>query len=187
MKSLLDSGELDLGAATNLGHEARNRLGYSSDQSREYALMRSTIEDLRNNILLLAKGVQTEGDAQRALNAITMSWNDAGVMSDAIDKYLALQDELLQASMARLQWRREEAGLAPIPMDRVVPGLSVTASEVDPKALGQKLIDIAGGSGAASPPKEAVDLLRKNPSEDVKRQFDQWYGPGAADAVLGAP
>lgn len=187
VKSLLNSGELDLGAATNLGHEARNRLGYSSDQSREYALMRSTIEDLRNNILLLAKGVQTEGDAQRALNAITMSWNDAGVMSDAIDKYLALQDELLQASMARLQWRREEAGLAPIPMDRVVPGLSVTASEVDPKALGQKLIDIAGGSGAASPPKEAVDLLRQNPSEDVKRQFDQWYGPGAADAVLGAP
>jgi len=144
LKGMLDTGELDLGAVSNMGYEARNRTGYSSPQSRAYADMMTTIEQLRNNILLLARGVQTEGDAQRALNAITMSTTDPKVMSDAIGKYLRLQSTLLDATAARLQWRRKEAGMEPIPMESLVPGYKAVASQIDPKAVGQELLGIAG-------------------------------------------
>lgn len=45
---------------------------------------------------------------------------------------------------------------------------------------------VAGmGGGAAQPPPQAVQMLQQDPSPQTKAQFDEVFGPGAADRVLG--
>lgn len=39
--------------------------------------------------------------------------------------------------------------------------------------------------GQAAPPRAAIDMLRSNPSPARKQQFDEIFGPGASDRVLG--
>lgn len=41
------------------------------------------------------------------------------------------------------------------------------------------------GGGGSSPPQAAIDLLRSNPSQQMRSFFDQKYGAGAAARVLG--
>lgn len=65
----LNSGQLKLGAVNNLVSRAKNAVGASDASSLSYADLQQTFEKLRANYLLLAKGVQTEGDATRAWNA----------------------------------------------------------------------------------------------------------------------
>lgn len=65
-KALVDTNRVNLGAVANLEAQGRNALGISDPNSRAFASLQQTLEKLRNNYLLLAKGVQTEGDAQRA-------------------------------------------------------------------------------------------------------------------------
>lgn len=69
----LDDQSLKLGGWTNLMNEIRNT-GLTPFQptegSRAYSTLISTLEQNRNDILLLAKGTQTEGDARRAMDAI---------------------------------------------------------------------------------------------------------------------
>jgi hypothetical protein len=67
--SKIRRGEVKLGPVRNLIARGRNVAGESSPESRAYADIKQTFEKLRNNYLLLAKGVQTEGDAQRAWNS----------------------------------------------------------------------------------------------------------------------
>lgn len=66
---VIGSGRVSLGLWSNSVAKGRNAVGKSSDASRAYADVQQTFEKLRNNYLLLAKGVQTEGDAQRAWNS----------------------------------------------------------------------------------------------------------------------
>ncbi|MCA0318227.1 MAG: hypothetical protein LCH88_09175 [Proteobacteria bacterium] len=42
----------------------------------------------------------------------------------------------------------------------------------------------AGGAPAVVPPQGAIDVLRGNPSPTARRQFDEVFGPGAADRTL---
>lgn len=65
----LKGGQLNLGMVSNTKARLRNALGVSTPQSRAYTDLNQTLEKLRNNYLLLAKGVQTEGDATRAWNS----------------------------------------------------------------------------------------------------------------------
>lgn len=82
--STLSSGKVDLGLVSNAISRSRNKLGASSPESRAYSDVLQTFEKLRNNYLLLAKGVQTEGDATRA-------WNSEIGESAQNDNDLALQ------------------------------------------------------------------------------------------------
>lgn len=65
----IKSGKVNLGIFNNAVARGRNLTGASSPASRAFTDINQTLEKLRNNYLLLAKGVQTEGDAQRAWNS----------------------------------------------------------------------------------------------------------------------
>ena len=67
LRGQLDSGQIKLSAAGNLANNARNFVGASNEKSQNFATLQSTVEKIRNTTLLLNKGVQTEGDAQRAI------------------------------------------------------------------------------------------------------------------------
>jgi hypothetical protein len=72
----IDSGELDFGPVKNLGYEARLATGNSNPQAKAYGSFKAGLEKLRNDSLRLNKGVQTDGDAQRAWNELMSNIND---------------------------------------------------------------------------------------------------------------
>lgn len=83
-------GKLDLGPMANKISEGRNWAGTSSENSRAYASFMSTLEKLRNDSLRLNKGVQTEGDAQRARNELLANVNDPKLVEQRLGEILAI-------------------------------------------------------------------------------------------------
>lgn len=66
----LENGTLNLGLLSNTWNKTRNGLLGSTKESLAYEEMNRTINSAVNQVLMLAKGTQTEGDAQRAANTI---------------------------------------------------------------------------------------------------------------------
>ena len=64
--AMLRGKKVELGAVANVKSSARNIAGKSNENSRAYASLIQSFEKLRNNYMLLAKGVQTDKDADRA-------------------------------------------------------------------------------------------------------------------------
>ena len=84
MGQQIDSGKLQLGPVNNLLAKGKNLIGASDESSRNLATFQSTLEKLRNDSLRLNKGVQTEGDAQRAWNEMITNINDPKVVKQRL-------------------------------------------------------------------------------------------------------
>lgn len=67
IRDLIDKGTLNLGAFNSWVQSGKNLAGMSDAQSRAYAKYEAFRQQLANDQLLQAKGVQTEGDAYRAM------------------------------------------------------------------------------------------------------------------------
>lgn len=80
--SNLEDGTLNLGLLSNAWNMTRNGLLGSTKESLAYEEMNRTINSAVNQVLMLAKGTQTEGDAQRAANTILSAprWDNKVVM-----------------------------------------------------------------------------------------------------------
>jgi len=72
----IDNGTLNLGLARNAINNALNGIGSSTEESRSLSELQTYVNELANNVQLLAKGTQTEGDAQRAKNIILSGDSD---------------------------------------------------------------------------------------------------------------
>lgn len=92
----IDSGKLKFGPVSNLANNALNATGMSTEESRNFATFKSTLEKLRNDSLRLNKGVQTEGDAQRAWNELFQNINDTKLVRQRLDEVKALNDRAVQ-------------------------------------------------------------------------------------------
>lgn len=101
----LEGGKVQLGAIRNAESRARNFTGKSDDNSRAFADIQQTLEKLRNNYLLLAKGVQTEGDAQRAWNSEIGEnvMNDNKLALQQLKKAKAMLDRATAAQATRIK------------------------------------------------------------------------------------
>lgn len=82
----IDKGKLKVGPLENAVSSARNWAGVSSENSRNFATFKSSLEKLRNDSLRLNKGVQTEGDAQRAWNEILANINDEQLVKQRLEE-----------------------------------------------------------------------------------------------------
>jgi hypothetical protein len=100
----LEGGQVKLGAAENLKSRGKNWAGKSDDNSRAYADVQQTFEKLRNNYMLLAKGVQTEGDAQRAWASEIGEFvqNDNALALQQMKKAQGMVDRAIAAQEARV-------------------------------------------------------------------------------------
>jgi len=76
--------KLSFGPVSNLKNTAMNASGFSSEESRNFASFKSNLEKLRNDSLRLNKGVQTDGDAQRAWNELFQNINDTEVVKQRL-------------------------------------------------------------------------------------------------------
>lgn len=110
----INSGQLNLGLAANLESEGRNRVGLSSPNSRNYQSFRATLEKMRNDSLRLNKGVQTEGDAQRAWNELIANIGDEGVVKQRLGEIKVLNERAATYREDLLNLRRARYGLEPL-------------------------------------------------------------------------
>lgn len=114
LKSQIDSGQLAIGTVRNATSQAKNFLGLSDENSRNFASFRATLEKLRNDSLRLNKGVQTEGDAQRAWNELVSSINDPKVVSQRLDEIQKINERAIDLRRNNINVIRSNYGVDPL-------------------------------------------------------------------------
>lgn len=112
--SQLHDGKIRLGPYENQLSEGANWLGVSTNNSRNYNSLKATIEKIKNDTLRLNKGVQTEGDAQRAANELSSNINDAGVLQQRLAEIRAINARAVELRKLQINQLRSDNNMAPI-------------------------------------------------------------------------
>jgi len=127
VENQLKKGKLKLGPVENLKSQALNAAGFSTPESRNFASFKATLEKQRNDSLRLNKGVQTEGDAQRAWNELFNNLNDKKVVEQRLKEIQKINKR--GADLQKLQVEQIRANYGAQPID-------FTQFEQRPAALG---------------------------------------------------
>ncbi|RUI20253.1 hypothetical protein [Pseudomonas aeruginosa] len=153
----IDSGALELGPLSNRLSEARNYLGSSTDQSRNYASLNSTLETLRNASLRLNAGVQTDGDAKRAWNELITNINDPALVKQRIQEITALNDRAVELKTNMINLRRRNAQAPELDVTSVVPQLGIPKEQSRPQPTpAQQIVRVASDEDYNRLPSGAV-------------------------------
>ena len=145
----INDGSLKLGLMQNMGSSARNFVGASDEVSRNYQTFKSTLQKLRNDSLRLNKGVQTEGDAQRAWDELIANTNDAEFVKQRLGEIRAINERAAALKKQGADMTLQNYGRPPMPdlvFDQPAAiggaGQDEGFSRVDP---GAALQDMQGG------------------------------------------
>lgn len=114
LESQLTGGKLKLGLVTNAAGTARNAVGLSSENSRNLASFKAKLENMRNAVLLLNKGVQTEGDANRAMAEIMANINDGDLVKQRLAEIRALNRRAADLRRNNVDLLRSNYGAEPL-------------------------------------------------------------------------
>lgn len=109
----LEKGDINLGLVGNLESKARNYVGFSNQQSRDYGSLVADLEKMRNDSLRLNKGAQTEGDATRAWNEIANNINDRKFVSERLKAIEIYNQRAIEERKNRVNTIRGNYGLGP--------------------------------------------------------------------------
>jgi len=115
----LNSGQLDVGPVDNLISSAGNWAGMSSPNSINYQNLETDLEKIRNDSLRLNKGVQTEGDAIRAMNEVIKNKNDPKALSAAMEKLNAINQRGAELQRVQLNNIRSNYNAAPFDFEQM--------------------------------------------------------------------
>ncbi len=175
----IQSKKLNLGLVNNAVGTARNYVGLSDENSKNLASFRAKLEGLRNSSLQLNKGVQTDGDAQRAWNELITNINDPGVVMQRIGEIRALNERAATLRRMNVDMVRNNYGLPPLDTEqRFNQPAVVGASPPAPRAA-------APGGPAASAPDRRVPATeqRRRDSDRVPILQAEWLkaAPGSPD------
>lgn len=106
------TGKLNLGVFRNWISTGRNATGMSDENSRNFQLMRSTFEKMRNDSLRLNKGVQTEGDAQRAWDELFANLSDEKAVRAQLQRIRRINTRATQLQQENMDAVYENYGRA---------------------------------------------------------------------------
>jgi hypothetical protein len=81
--------------------------------SQNYADLDTTLEKIRNESLRLNKGVQTEGDSERAMNEVIKNRNDPALLKQALEKLSRLNQQAETLQLERLDAINQNYGIEP--------------------------------------------------------------------------
>lgn len=123
----VQDGKIKLGPVSNVVSSAQNALGLSDESSRNLASFKATLEKLRNDSLRLNKGVQTEGDAQRAWNEILSNINDPELVKQRLGEVQAINKRAANLRRMNVDTIRSNFG---------VPALDTQQFSNQPAAVG---------------------------------------------------
>lgn len=108
----LTNGTLDLGLLSNAWNAGRNGVGASSEASRAYTEMNEVLNAAVDQLLKLANGVQTEGDAQRASKIILDApRRDNKVVLQSLQKLRDLTNQTIVLKQQQIQRLYDNAGV----------------------------------------------------------------------------
>jgi hypothetical protein len=139
----LEEGKLKLSPGTNTWSAIQNYTGNSSPNSRNYASFMATLERLRNESLRLNKGVQTEGDSQRAWNELVANANDPKVVAQRLQEIQRTNDRAVALRRMSIDSIRANYGIEP---------LDTSAQTAQPAALGPGVkLETRKASGKVAP------------------------------------
>lgn len=100
IKKQIEGGTLKLSFSENIKSKIKNQnlplIGGSDETSRNFATFKATLEKLRNDSLRLNKGVQTDGDAQRAWNELMENISDPKVVTQRMGEIQKLNERAVQ-------------------------------------------------------------------------------------------
>ena len=100
--AMIENGSLELSPVSNAIGGVRNTLGISSENSRNLAEFRSTLEKVRNDSLRLNSGVQTEGDAKRAWDELIANINDPAIVRRQLQRIKGINSRARQFRQQRI-------------------------------------------------------------------------------------
>ena len=108
--------KLDLGLVQNLARGGAAALGINTADRTEFDSLQRTALKEANNLLLLAKGAQTEGDAQRARDQIAdpNTWKNKDALKKAFEDLQATHEQTIEALTAQRKTLTSK-GKAPAP------------------------------------------------------------------------
>jgi hypothetical protein len=134
MLEQIKGGGLKFGPVKNVESSVRNFIGLSNVESRNLASFKATLEKLRNESLRLNKGVQTDGDAQRAWNELMTNINDTELVKQRLEEIVKIN------SRAR---KIRQSNIAEIRRNYGVGGIDTSGRVDQPPAIGSRAADMA--------------------------------------------
>jgi hypothetical protein len=117
IQTQIKTGKLDFGLISNLSNQARNFVGMSNEESRNFASFKATMERLRNESLRLNAGVQTDGDAQRAWNELFANINDRGVVEQRLQEIQNINARAIKLRKMNVDGIRANYGKDPLELN----------------------------------------------------------------------
>lgn len=115
----IDQGKLDFGPIKNLYQEGRNLSGYSTEESRNLSTFKASLEKLRNDSLRLNKGVQTEGDSQRAWNELIKNINDKDLVRERLAEIREINKRAVDLQKYKIDTIRENFNAEPLDLEKI--------------------------------------------------------------------
>lgn len=103
----IEAGKLDLGPWSRLAGSIRNNTNNSNENSKNLNELQGMIEDLRNATLRLNLGVQTDGDAQRALKQIALNPNDTELVKERLKDIVTSFSREVQRKKLQIEQLRQ--------------------------------------------------------------------------------
>lgn len=110
----IDKGDLNLGPLQNPINRGLNWTGNSTTYSRNLSSFEASLEKLRNDSLRLNKGVQTDGDAQRAWNELLSNINDKDVVRQRLQEIKGINQRASDLKRVQIETMRNNFGQAPM-------------------------------------------------------------------------
>lgn len=110
----INTGKLKFGPVSNLANAGLNATGFSTEESRNFASFKANLEKLRNDSLRLNKGVQTDGDAQRAWNELFQNINDTKVVQQRLGEIKRLNERAVELRKLDIDAVRTNYGQDPL-------------------------------------------------------------------------
>lgn len=129
LEKQIEGGKLKFGPVSNLANSALNAAGMSTEESRNFATFKSSLEKLRNDSLRLNSGVQTEGDAQRAWNELFQNINDTALVKQRLKEIQGINNRARDLQKLKVDQIRANYGNEPLDVSgftNVAPAVGAT-------------------------------------------------------------
>ncbi|TPL98325.1 hypothetical protein [Mesorhizobium sp. B2-3-10] len=130
----INSGQLKTDLVNRTVSGAANFTGNSTPQSRALATYQSNVKKMVNDSLLLAKGVQTEGDAQRAAAAIMAAPFDTAAVAERLAELRQINSRSADLHKAANDQMRSEYGHDPMDYSAYEPRTKAPAAAAPAEA-----------------------------------------------------
>lgn len=146
----LEDNKFDPGLFSKIESSVRNYVGASTPESRAYGSYKTKLEKIRNDSLRLNKGMQTEGDATRAMNEIIANANDKEFVKLRLKELQVINRRAIELRQYQADSILKQFGRPPLK----IPGFKKPAANALPEGITEE--DVAETMKANNMTREQV-------------------------------